>query len=677
MSRRFRTPALLVASALLVVVAAAPVATAQTSGGGTALGGVGPHTWTVTANPIDVLSGPDRDLALTIDTDLWKPDDASAANPMPAILLQHGFGGHKANGELRTLAAFFASHGYVVVAVTAEGFGGSTGCISLNHQDYDVANNIQVIDWLAAQDYVATDAPGDPKIGLIGGSYGGGHQFRVAITDPRVDAIAPGRTWHTLLYSLVPNNLVDPAAPWDADHYEQGVFKQQWTSLFYSLGSTQPAMGNGGCDPITQQTLYPGTPPCTGFIPEVCEIYGRLVTTGESVQAGRDLVADAGVATVVDQLTTPTLIPQGLPDTIFNPNDAAATYVNLRSRGVPVAMLWISSGHGGWAPAPGDGEAYGGGFDDSPEKQAEFATTYFARRHLTWMEHHVRGNTAVDTGPGFAWFRDWVDYDIATTGGSSEPAYGTSTTFPPPTVDTVYALDPATSALVPAGTAFDGGDASFVNPPNGQPAAYTEVSNFSSPGQPGDRPPTEIAGQNVAFTTAPFDVDTEVVGFPTLTLDLSHQNTLTDAVLFAKLYDVAPDGSTTLIRRQVAPARIPTATLDAGPVTIRMIGVSHRFAAGHAARLVLASTDQAYFNNRQADQLTVRSSATAPSTLTLPTMPTPTPAPSPTPAPAPTTAPAQAAAPQLPATGGGAAAAGLLALVAGAAVWTSRRQEGN
>lgn len=641
---------------------------AQQPSDGQAPAGVGAHTWTVEPITFELMTGPDSALPVTIDADLWKPDAASAGEPMPAIVHQHGFGGHKANAESLTNAAYFASHGYVVVSVTTQGFGASTGCLALDRLDYDGSNTMGVIDWLAEQDYVAVDAPGDPQVGLLGGSYGGGHQGLVAVADPRVDAIVPGRTWHSLSYSLVPNNWADAADPWDLDHYEQGVFKQEWTSLFFALGQAQPARGNGGCDPITRQTRYPTAPPCNAFIPGTCEIYGQLVTTGDADQAGRDLVAGSALATGLDELTTPTLLPQGLPDTLFNPNETVPTLLSLQERGVPVAAIWHSSGHGGYQGAPGDGEAYTGRWDDSPEAQAEFARTYLPRRTLSWMERHVRGRDDVDTGPTFAWFRPWVEYDVAQTGGTSAPAYGTSDTYPAAqATELAFTLDPADGSLAAPGTAISGGTASFLNPLGGQPAAYSETSNYSSPGQPGDRPAQEQPGQFVSFTTAAFDAPVEVAGVPELRVHLSHQNVLTDAVLFAKLYDVAPDGSATLIRRMVAPARVPTAALDAGPVDLHLVGTSWRFEAGHAARLVLASTDLAYFNNRAPDQLTVSSTAEAPSTLTLPVIASQDRAgtPEPTPAPEPTQ-------PAMPATGGGLVVLALGALLVGGGVRRSR-----
>ena len=58
------------------------------------------------------------------------------------------------------------------------------------------------------------DRPGDPRLGAIGGSYGGGYQFLGAFEELRLqgkpvfDALAPEITWHDLAQSLAPSGVV-------------------------------------------------------------------------------------------------------------------------------------------------------------------------------------------------------------------------------------------------------------------------------------------------------------------------------------------------------------------------------------------------------------------------------------------------------------------------------------
>ncbi len=87
------------------------------------------------------------------------------------------------------------------------------------------------------------------------------------------------------------------------------------------------------------------------------------------------------------------------------------------------------------------------------------------------------------------------------------------------------------------------GSASFLNPPGGLPPAYTETANFTGPkASPSiPLPPPEQPGQNVSFTSTPFENDFESVGVPSARLRLSHASPQ-DLIFFGKVYDVAPDG---------------------------------------------------------------------------------------------------------------------------------------
>lgn len=62
-------------------------------------------------------------------------------------------------------------------------------------------------------------------------------------------------------------------------------------------------------------------------------------------------------------------------------------------------------------------------------------------------------------------------------------------------------------------------------------------------------------------------------------------------VLFAKLYDIAPDGTRTLVHRLVAPVRVPDVTRS---FTVTLPGIVHRYERGHRLRFVIAAADGAY-----------------------------------------------------------------------------------
>ena len=552
---------------------------------------------------VTVHDGPDGTHETFIDTRLYRPVVATRRHPKPAILMTHGFGGSKLSAEVVHTASFLARHGYAVLTYTSQGFGDSTGCISLQSRDYDVKDARQLVTKvLEAKRWVARDRKG-AIVGMVGGSYGGGIQANLAESDHRIRAIAPFRTWNTLQYSLDPNNWVAPGDRTGFTHelHDQGVFKKVWTSAFFASGQSQSGNGDPSC---AQDGDGGGSVPCGGFRVEVCETFTRLSTTGDASEADRELVAGSSATTDIDDLTVPTLVVQGQSDTLFNLNDAVATYTALRERGVPVQMIWNSGGHGGYESAPGECEmfdAFGGG----PAKR--FGRCYLPRRVLQFFDHYLKDKGP--RGPGFSFFRDWVAYD----GEGPTNAYGRARHFPLRGGTTFHLA--GTDALVRGTSAPESAEVSFLNPPGGQPAAYTETPNFSGPNSSPQNttPPSDVDGQYAAFTSAPFEKAVVSVGVPEARLDLAH-TAPTDLVLFLKVWDVAPDGSATLLHRLASPARIPSVALDE-PVRIKLLGFAHRFAAGHAVRLTVSTTDQAYYDAQAPDVVTI---TTGGSTFRLP-----------------------------------------------------------
>ncbi|MDT7553576.1 MAG: type transport system ATP-binding protein, partial [Pseudonocardiales bacterium] len=151
------------------------------------------------AEPVRVQEQRIEGAGVSLDTSLYLP----ATIPAPAVLVAHGFGGTKASvdADARDLAA----RGFVVLTWSARGFGASTGQIALNAPDAEVADASKLVDWLAQRPEVRQDGPGDPRVGVTGGSYGGALSLMLAGYDKRIDAIAPVITWNDLAQALFPN----------------------------------------------------------------------------------------------------------------------------------------------------------------------------------------------------------------------------------------------------------------------------------------------------------------------------------------------------------------------------------------------------------------------------------------------------------------------------------------
>ncbi len=135
------------------------------------------------------------------------------------------------------------------------------------------------------------------------------------------------------------------------------------------------------------------------------------------------------------------------------------------------------------------------------------------------------------------------------------------------------------------------------------PTSHSESSLSGTIGLPDPRP-YDTAGTYLGWTSAPLTRTTDVVGAPKATLEVDSpkarqsQNSgdaADNLVLFAKLYDVAPDGTKTLVHRLVAPVRVPDVTKS---FTVTLPGIVHRYEKGHRLRFVIAASDDAYTGNR-------------------------------------------------------------------------------
>ncbi len=139
----------------------------------------------------------------------WFPaPTATAAHPEPTILMGPGWG--ESGDTNTTTVGLFGSvgigslnhDGYNVLTWDPRGFGKSTGTVETDSANFEGRDVEKMLDWVATQPIAQLDGPTDPRVGMAGGSYGGGIQLIVAAEDCRVDAIVPMIAWHSLVTSL-------------------------------------------------------------------------------------------------------------------------------------------------------------------------------------------------------------------------------------------------------------------------------------------------------------------------------------------------------------------------------------------------------------------------------------------------------------------------------------------
>ncbi|MFF6869253.1 alpha/beta fold hydrolase [Streptomyces sp. NPDC012450] len=549
----------------------------------TVLAGAG--TWTAVASddPPPVHRA-DRTLdvdGVRLDTSYFTGDDDGRR---PAVLLGHGFGGSK--DDVRAQAEGLAREGYAVLTWSARGFGASTGEIGLNDPEHEVRDVSRLIDWLADRPEVLLDKAGDPRVGVSGASYGGAISLLAAGHDPRVDAIAPRITYWNLADALFPD----------------GVFKKLWAGIFFSAGNgagegirpgagdgpgtgdapgagdgsaTGGASAGGGATDTATDTATttvtgkapagsgsaPAKPPACGrFTAELCSLYQRVAVAGKPDGAARALLEARSPSAVGDRIKVPALLVQGQSDSLFTLAQSDAMARTLAANGAPVAVDWTSGGHDG-----GDQEA----------ERVE-------RRVGAWFDRWLKKDASADTGPAFR---------VSRTGGV-DSTNGRATTRAA-TADRYPGLASGTTD-VPLG----GAPRTFANPPGGAPPAVSAVpglgGGLSGLSSLGVGLSLDFPGQHARFDAKPQTGALRITGAPTVRVKVTSTAADGSAVLFAKVYDVGPDGRQQVLPAQlVAPVRVEDAR-NGRSVTLTLPAIDHEVEAGHRLRLVVAATDLGY-----------------------------------------------------------------------------------
>lgn len=584
---RSRVPLALLLGATLTAPLALPTPAAAATG-----------QYTVTALKFTVQTG---GRTCTVDADLYRPAGADRAHPAPAVLATNGFGGSKADGQTDAIGKAFAQRGYVSLVYSGLGFGRSGCLISLDDPTIDGLAAAQLVDFLGGKraaddgtqaDFVTLDAPGDPRIGMVGGSYGGAIQLATAAVDHRVDALVPMITWNDLSYSLAPNNV--------AGHRSvPGAFKWQWANGFYLIGEGQPLL-EPSLDPSRINSLA-----CLHFVTKACETVRTLNSGSYPAERTAELLAYARSVSPVSYLSrvkAPTLLVQGQADSLFNLNEATATYKSLKAQGTTTKMIWQSWGHSGGTSDPAAGELN--------LSQGNLESSYVGRRILAWFDRYLGRRTDVDTGPAFAYYRDWITDPNGT--------YATADRLPAPSRTLYLSGD---GKLVDNRRKVTRGSRTYTNWPVA--TSHSENSLYGVLGLP-DPAPYDTKGTHLGWTSEPLKRTTDVVGAPRAMLKVvspkaertqNSGNAADRLVLFAKLYDIAPDGTKTLVHRLVAPVRVPDVTKS---FTVTLPGIVHRYEKGHRLRFVVAASDGAYFGNRGIKPVTVVSAPLDTGVLELP-----------------------------------------------------------
>ena len=237
-----------------------------------------------------------NEIAITV----FKPAGASASSKVPVVLHAHGWGGSR---ETATdgLVKPYLDAGFGVVSVDQRGHGESGGQANVQDPKLETEDMKNVIDRIASFDWVELDRPGDPVLGAIGLSYGGGYQTMTVLDEiadegrTRFNALAPQITWYDLPESLAP----------------QKVVRSAWNVVLYGAGSSMVPN-------YIHESFAWGT--ATGQWPDGT-LYGQSVPGAPNLDAEFHKHSPVSFVEKGIQIDVPILLRQGASDNLFPMNE--------------------------------------------------------------------------------------------------------------------------------------------------------------------------------------------------------------------------------------------------------------------------------------------------------------------------------------------------------------------
>ncbi len=327
-----------------------------------------------------------------IDANVTLP--ATRSKSLPLVIQLHGWAGSKSGlGSSKE----WAEDGYAVLNYSARGFGNSCGSLAsrtadpdgcargwvhLSDSRYEARDSQYLAGLLADQGIVAPR-----KIGVTGGSYGGGQSLILATLRDRVRrqngsyvpwrspggkrmeiaAAAPTIPWSDLVHSLTPNGgTLDTEVTSPADDLAPlGIMKLSYQNILYGSGMATGFYSPKGVDPSAD---------LTGWFE--LESAGEPYAGNPAVRALSREIAHNHSAYYLKMSVrpSPTLISNGFTDDLF-PVDEAVRYANKvlsKYPRAPISQLHFDYGH-----PRGQG------------KEADAAR--LSTRIHQWFDHYVKG----------------------------------------------------------------------------------------------------------------------------------------------------------------------------------------------------------------------------------------------------------------------------------------------
>jgi dienelactone hydrolase len=506
-----------------------------------------------------------------LDANLTLPATTSAG-PFPLIVQLHGWSQGKSDGAFVDRAR----DGYAVLSYTARGFHGSCGSEAARAPDPTLAdpNVCTERGWTHLSDarYEARDTQYlagllvdeglvDPqRIGVTGASYGGGQSLILAALNDRVmlpsgqliawrspagtplhiAAAAPVVPWSDLAAALTPNGRTLDYRVDNSYGSRVGIQKKSWNATLYGAGLGSGYYAPGGVDPSAD-----------------------LIGWNARTSAGEPYDDDPEVRAVIAELTR------------FH----SGYYIDDST---PPAPLFI---YNAWTD------------DLFPVDEAQ---RYWSKV----VARHPDADIALHFEDGFGHPRAGLGGDIARVQGRIDDFFALhlkdADVAPPPRIE-VY---PQACNGAPAGSGMSATGGSYLALQRGEVRSTTaRTQRFTSAaGDPGTAAATDPLSGGPCRTVAASDdpaaatyrlpaatgAGYTLVGAPTVLARLSVHGSF--AQIASRLWDVAPDGTQTLVTHDLYRTR----TDHNGRDVFQLHPNAWRFAAGHVAKLELLGQSEPY-----------------------------------------------------------------------------------
>lgn len=532
--------------------------------------------------------------AVQIAIDVVLPKALPPGEKIPAVMNMTRYWRSRQGDQPST---WFTSHGYAQVFVDARGTGASFGIWSAPFSPDEIKDYGEVVNWIIKQPW------SNGKVGALGNSYEGNTALWLAVNmNPAVKAVIP-RHFEFDEFSETP--------------YPGGVLTD-WLIKAWNEGNQQLDNNPGVrlVDEDTDRHLYrEATKQRTSNI----DVYASALKT-----TFRDNHA-FGVS--IDEISLHSYLPQIEKSGVainswggwFDASTADAvirTFVSLNNYERAIVGPWN----------------HGGGQNASPFQTADSPRVMQGYEWLRFFDHYLKGvDTGLDSEKLFYYF---------TIG---EEKWKVTNTWPlPGTRMTRWYLDAGNTLAKTAPATASGTDSYTVN--------------FEATSGEKNRWHTQVGGQVIypdraeedkkllTYTSAPFEVDTEITGY--LVIDLQITSTATDGAFFVYVEDINEQGVVTYVTegelralhrklsRETPPYKMLTPyhsfkQKDAMPLVPGQIAevkfglqpTSILIKRGHRLRIALAGADKNTFARIPAEgtpTITISRSKQSPSWIDLP-----------------------------------------------------------